>query len=319
MRMMLTALVLSALAFTGARAETTIDRVMATVGQEVILMSDLLAELGPVVDELRLSSESQEAFEQALDERVEATLQQAIDSRILMREGMLAGIEVSDDLVDKRIEELKKLYPSEDDFRKELEANGETMGELRDRVRKQLLAQRMAFDLNSRFSRSISVSEADVRAFYEANNSQFNKPERVRCSQIFLGAGANRDETRARAEGLKAELDGGADFAELARQHSNAPGAADGGLIGWVARGDLVTELEQAVFALQPGEVSGVVETANGFHILKAGERQAAGTATLEEVRTDIEPAIRAQAAAEMYEKWISDLRNRSQVRVFQD
>jgi parvulin-like peptidyl-prolyl isomerase len=86
--------------------------------------------------------------------------------------------------------------------------------------------------------------------------------------------------------------------------------------MGWVARGDLVPELEQAVFSLAPGDLSEVVETQWGFHLLRADERQEAGLATFEEARPGIERTLRARSADERYKKWINELRQRRRVRV---
>jgi parvulin-like peptidyl-prolyl isomerase len=138
--------------------------------------------------------------------------------------------------------------------------------------------------------------------------------------QIFLASAPGtpqRREAIERLRALRSDIEGGASFEELARDVSQAPGAQEGGIIGWVARGDLVAALEDAVFALQPGEVSGVVESANGAHLLKVDERQEAGSATFEDVRTDIEPVIRARKRDAVFGQWMDDLRERSRVRVF--
>ena len=115
-------------------------------------------------------------------------------------------------------------------------------------------------------------------------------------------------------EEILEQLNAGGDFNELAAEYSQAPGAEDGGIIGWVTPDDLVGELNDAAFPLDPG---GVLETDGGFHILQVDERQAAGSSTLEEMRPRIEPELRRMRAMERYNRWLSELRKRSRVQVF--
>ena len=93
--------------------------------------------------------------------------------------------------------------------------------------------------------------------------------------------------------------------------------AEDGGIIGWVQRGDLKGPLDEAAFALGEGEVSGAIETEEGFHLVKVEKKEAAGLATLDDARKDIEPELRRAAAGEKFKKWMEDLRKRSKVQVF--
>ncbi len=287
-----------------------VDRVMATVDAEVILMSDVMMELAPY----------QAQSGEAMDSKIGETLEQAIDTKILVREASLKGMEVKDDLVEKRVDELKALYPTNDAFLKEVEKSGETLSDLRTRLRKQLMALKMATDKHDQLAKSVTVTESEVAQYYEDHKGEFQHSERVRVRQIFLEAAegsAGRDAAKARLVELKQELDNGADFAGLAKAYSQAPGAADGGIVGWIVRGDLVKPLEDVAFTLPEGSLSDVLESPLGYHILKVDKREDAGQASLEEVRAEIEPAIRDQKAGELYDKWMSDLRKRSQVRVF--
>lgn len=292
-----------------AQAEV-VDRVLATVDKEVILLSDVMRELAPM-------GEMDDAM---LEERVRATLQQAIDNKILYREAVLAGMDVDDSAIDRRVQELKQGFPSQEVFLRELEAQGGTLTELREHIREQLLAHSVARQQRDRFEKQVSVSESEIAGFYQDNQDEFTHPERLRVRQIFLPSAPGtpqRREAIVRLRALRGDIEAGASFEELAREVSQAPGAQEGGIIGWVARGDLVAPLEDAVFALQPGEVSGVVESANGVHLLRVDERQEAGSASFEEVRTDIEPVIRARKRDALFGQWMDDLRERSRVRVF--
>lgn len=297
-----------------------VDKVIATVDKEAILMSDLLAEIGPQLRDLRQQAGSQEEFDRLLDEKMRATLDQAIENKILLREAQLAGLVIEDAAIDQRFEEYKRLYPSNEEFMKEIEQAGETVAALKERLRKQMMARTMAVRKTQELQDGIVISESEIAQYFQDNKDKFQNQERVRCSQIFIPAGndlVERDKVRAQVELLKEEIGNGADFGELAIEHSKAPGAEDGGIVGWVQRGDLVAQLEQAAFSIEEGQVSNVIESDQGFHLIKVDKKEAAGEASLDDVRALIEPELRNAAAAEKFKKWMADLRKRSRVQLF--
>lgn len=295
-----------------------VDRTLATVDKEVILQSDVMSEIAPDLNALR-SQASGDEFERRAQELLEKGLNQAVEEKILVREAKLAGIAVTDEDIEKQLETIKARYESNDAFLKDLELYGETMSDVRDDVRNRLLALRMSSRKMQELSRQVSVSESEVAQYYEDHRDEFTRPERVRVRQIFLpiAPGEKLDVVRARVEQLRDEILAGADFGELAKAHSQGPAAQDGGLVGWVAKGDLVEPLDRAAFALQPGEMSNAIETPNGVHLIKVEEREGAGQATLDDVRTKIEPLLRDQAAQQRYQKWMDELRKRSRVQIF--
>ena len=302
-----------------ARAEV-VDQVVATVDTEVILLSDIMAEIGPQIVDLRRDAANEDAFNQALQDKIHATMNQSIENKILLREAQLAGLSVDDATVEKRLEEYKKLFDSNEAFLKELEKTGETLSDLRNRLRKQMLARTMAIRKMREFEDGVVVSESEVAQYYKDNTDKFRHPERVHCSQIFIAApndAQKRDVAKARLEQLRSEVKAGGDFSELAIEYSEAPGAKDGGIIGWVVHGDLVKPLDDAAFSLEPGQMGEVIESDSGVHVLMVDKKEAAGLATLDEVRKDIEPELRTQAATGHYTKWMDELKKRSRVRVF--
>lgn len=303
----------------GAGAEV-VDSIVATVGNEVILQSELLQEIAPILNELRKTASSEAEFNKIAEDRLKEALEQAIESKILLREAMLAGAEIREEAVEERIAEIKKRFSSNEEFLKELEAAGETLSDLRVRVRKQILAIAMGMQKRREFEKSVEVAEDDVVKYYNENRDSFTHPERVRVRRIFLSAGADpqeRSKVKDQMQELKKQIEGGADFVELAKTHSAGPDAEQGGLLGWVVSKDLVENLDQAAFSLPEGGVSEVLETEYGFVLLRVEKKESAGTPTLEEARTEIEPRLRAERADAKYRKWIAELRKRGRVRIF--
>jgi peptidyl-prolyl cis-trans isomerase D len=136
----------------------------------------------------------------------------------------------------------------------------------------------------------ITPAEEDIRDYYDANESEFNKGKEVKASHILLRTASDADEdtlagVKAKAEGLLAQLQEGAVFAELAKEYSEDPGSApQGGELGFFTKGRMVPEFEEAAFALAPGEISDLVKTQFGYHIIK-----------VEEIREEADPYAKAK------------------------
>jgi peptidyl-prolyl cis-trans isomerase D len=147
---------------------------------------------------------------------------------------------------------------------------------------------------------TIQITDTQVQDYYNAHKDDYRTPERVHARHILLStANKPKDEVpkiQAQAEALLKQIKGGADFAEVAKKSSQDPGSAQkGGDLGWVSRGQMVKNFEDAVFTLKPNEISNVVTTEYGFHIIQVLEKQPAHLQTLDEVRPAIVLALKNQ------------------------
>ncbi|MDE0031118.1 MAG: SurA N-terminal domain-containing protein [Deltaproteobacteria bacterium] len=169
-----------------------------------------------------------------------------------------------------------------------------------------------------RFAEDIEVSDGDVQAYYDVyRERRFRQPEAVKFSQIFvpIAEGASPEDKAAAREqlgGILKRAREGADFAELAKQHSQDDSAADGGDMGFVVRGQLVAPLDAALFALEQGAISDVVESAIGLHLLKAVERREDKIRELEEVRDEIVAALKRERGGARAARAVEEDRERA-------
>jgi peptidyl-prolyl cis-trans isomerase D len=152
------------------------------------------------------------------------------------------------------------------------------------------------------FAKQVNPSDDDIKEYYDANLAQFQKQEEVHARHILFtvkpdASDADKAAARKQAEDVLAKAKGGADFAELAKQYSQDSTAAGGGDLGNFARGVMTPPFEAAAFALEPGQISGIVETQFGFHIIKLEEKTPARTASLDEVKPTIVDALRGKQA----------------------
>ena len=191
-----------------------------------------------------------------------------------------------------------------DDYLEELEATDEEIEALyeEDSLSYELPEKRQLRFLlvdESTIFESISPADEEVQQFYDANSSQYTTPGQVRASQILLRIGDQDEaEVEARAAELAAEARGGADFAELAREHSQDEATVEaGGDLGMFGRGRMVAEVEAAAFDMEVDAVSDPVKSAIGFHVLRVTEKQEETRQPLEEVREAIENTLKNERA----------------------
>jgi parvulin-like peptidyl-prolyl isomerase len=153
-------------------------------------------------------------------------------------------------------------------------------------------------------------SEADVAAYYRDHAEQFKRPQRVRLRQILV-------EDRAVAEKVAAELAAGADFGASARGVSREPSASLGGFQGELAKADLPKAFADLIFALEPGQTSGVVQAEYGFHIFRVDARLPAETLSLDAARDEIRDRLRGELADRRLAELVAKARGRYNVEVY--
>lgn len=297
-----------------------VDGVAAAVGCEPILQSEVLEEAGAELQSLRDSGLSQTELEQQANTLLRNALDRLIEYKLVYREAKGRKIEIPEKQIERRIAAIRCQYPSQEAFLKTLADSGRTVETLRDEVRKQTTALLFMREKRRQFEQETVVTEDDLRQYYEEHPEQFHHGPRLKARRIFIAAGRdpeNRQEGRKRAEAILERIRDGADFAQTAREESDGPEADEDGLMGWIQEDTLVPALQDALLALQPGQLSDLVETEFGFHILRLEEKQEAGTITLEQDRSDIETLVRKQKANDRYRRWVDTLRQRADIRVF--
>jgi len=172
----------------------------------------------------------------------------------------------------------------------------------------------------------VQITRSDLQAYYDQHRDQYRMPEQVKVSHILIktplpGPDGKVDEkgvteAQHRAEDLLKQLKSGAKFEDLARKYSEDPGSAkEGGSLGWIGRGRTVPEFEKAAFSLPKGQISDLVKSSYGFHIIRVDDKQAAHMKTLDEVKADIEPLLKQQKAQQIAQKQAEDLLNQARTQ----
>ena len=246
-----------------------------------------------------------------------AVLDSLIDNELMYQKAVQAKTVVPEADVRSEVDRLKKSLGTPDDVAAFLKSNGVTEKDLVEQVRHSLVVRKF---VDAQLGAPKQPGDAEARAYYGAHGDQFARPESVHISQIVVMVSqddppARRAEARSKAEAIMKELRNGKDFAEMARRHSDGGEAKKGGDSGWVwAGGGALPPVERAALALQPGQLSDIVESRRGFHIVKAIERRPAGAVPFEEARERIVERLGADARRDQLRAYASDLRKSARI-----
>lgn len=256
-----------------------LDRIVAVVGDEIILLTE--------VDEEVLLAQVRDGLDLDDEETVRAYRQQVleglIEAKILLAKARAEGVRATrdevDQSVDRMLQDLRARFPSEEAFAAQMEREGLTLEELRRSYREKVEQQLLISKLVDRDVRSrVEVEPSAVRAYWEEHREEFpSVPAMLELRRILVsarGAAAVDSAATERAGIVLDRLRQGEDFGELARVFSEGPTAERGGDLGWFQAGELEPVLEEAIQALASGEASEVVLSSRGAHILEVRERR---------------------------------------------
>jgi peptidyl-prolyl cis-trans isomerase SurA len=295
-----------------------VDRIVALVNGEIITLSELDQMGQPFYEKVRQTSPAGEREEKLKKARMEV-LGQIIENRLLEEEMKKRKIEVPERDVDAAIQDvLKSSKLTENDMKKALAREGLTYSAYRQRVRDELGKMRL---VSREIKSKIVIEEEVLREYYRKNPEKFTDPLEIKIQQIFFPVpqNASREETavvQRKAQAILERARKGEDFSELARKYSMGPEARDGGLLGYFKHRELMPELEEAAFKLRPGEISDLVRSPAGFHILQVLERKGGEPRPFAEVQFKIREELSEAEAQKKFEQWIKELKSKAYIEI---
>jgi peptidyl-prolyl cis-trans isomerase C len=246
-------------------------------------------------------------------------LDELVGAELLFQESQSKGLLAEDAEVDRQLDSLKSRLPDEAAFEQALSAEGLTLEGLKKQMRRDMSIQKL---IEQNIAPAVAVTDADMRAFYDENTEQMRQPDQLRVSHILKRVPPDatpeaKDAAREEIAKLREQAAGGADFAALAREHSDDPGSASNGGELLITRGQTVPPFEEAAFALEPGGLSNVVETQFGFHVIKLSERLEGRVVPFEQARPRIEQYLKQQGLQKAVESAVDTLRGSGSVETY--
>ena len=229
----------------------------------------------------------------------EEFLNRLIERKMMLREAQRKRIKISLPEINKRIAAIGVEHGK--DVKEMLASQGVDFEKWKSDIWEEIMIERL---LAREVNRRVKVSPLEVKRYYQAHLQEFEKPEQVRARQIVVV-------TEEEAKKVVELLQGGADFATVAREKSTAPEAAHGGDLGYFALGEMPSEFN-VVFGLSKGGVSGIVKSPYGFHLFKLEDKRKAGRIGLDDAYKEIAEKLRQEKEDKYYKQWLKELRSRT-------
>jgi peptidyl-prolyl cis-trans isomerase C len=246
-------------------------------------------------------------------------LDDMIGYKLLVQEAKARKVAVPDADVEAQIAQIRSQFPNQQQFEQALAAQKMTLQDVRDDARAEISVEKL---VEGEIAATIAVKPEAVSDFYQKNQDKFQQGPRVRASHILIqvpqGAdAAAKQQAKTKADALLTDLKAGKDFASAAKENSQDPGSApNGGDLGFFEQGQMVPQFEQAAFALKPGQMSDVVETQFGYHIIKVAEKQDSRVVPLEEAKAQIEQFLTEQNRHAQTELFVNALKAKAKIEI---
>lgn len=288
-----------------AGAQDNVDRIVASVDGEPITTRDLTAFIAANGATLPPPGDPRR------DELEHAALKGMIEQRMMEAELKNYEAEIDDRQVDNYIERVReKSHLGEQEFREQVMHSGLTWDQFRKQAKVELEKMNM---IDKQVRARIEISQVQIQAYYDGHKDQFTvAKERLKLAQILVAVQPNAppaeiDAARKKAQDLRKRAAGGEDFAVLAAKYSDDDSKSKNGELGDFAPDDMLDEIKAAVINVKPGQVSEVVQTKYGFHIVKVEEHDKPGLRPLPEVTDDIRDELTAASTQDRFKKWLDE------------
>ncbi|RLB27217.1 MAG: peptidylprolyl isomerase [Deltaproteobacteria bacterium] len=246
-------------------------------------------------------------------------LESLINRELLYQESQKRGIKVDEAQIQKQFEAVKKHYPDEATFKKALEMAHYTESGVRSQLKRAIAIDRF---IEQELKSKMQISDKEVRDFYDSHSDLFRRPSQVRASHILVKLSANptkeeKDRAMKKVKEIQEKIRNGADFAELAKKYSDGPSAKRGGDLGYFSKGQMVKPFEDAAFALDKGQVSDVVQTIFGYHLIKVTDKRPETSMPFEEVKDRLKNYLVDQKLKKMVQDYAENLKKKAKVERF--
>ena len=286
---------------------------------------------GSIITEEALSFETQRFMEQMarqgqvpneamMPQMRENVLNRMIEEELLYQDSQAKAIKVPEDRVKTELASIKERFPSEKEYQDALAGIGMSEDALAQKITRGVAIEEL---IKTHIIQEIAVSEKESRAFYDQNASMFEKPEQVKASHILIKTAedATEDqkmEARKKIDDVRKKAVEGEDFAVLAKEFSEGPSNARGGDLGYFSRGQMVKPFEDVAFALKKGEISDVVETQFGYHIIIVTDHRPASVVDYETAKAQIEERLKQEKSMRQIRQYIETLREKADIQTTQ-
>jgi parvulin-like peptidyl-prolyl isomerase len=290
------------------------------VNDEIITLTEFNTAFEPYLKNIEDNYKGKDK-EAIINQAKESFLKRLVDNLLIEQEAKKAGMGIvikDEEVMDVIRDMMAKKKSNMEDFKKNLAREGTSLESLKKDIRSQMMRIRL---LRREIKSKVIVSDEEIGEYYNKNRQDYEGKETVRLKQIFLAIPAKADKkTKAKikeeAGQLRKRVLAGESFELLAVKYSQGPGAAQGGDIGFIEKGTIIAAVESVAFNLPMEQVSEVIESGIGFHIIKVVDKKGAGLKPIAAVREEIKTKIEDEKLEKKYEEWITSIRKKSFIEI---
>ncbi|MFZ2395696.1 MAG: peptidylprolyl isomerase [Smithella sp.] len=297
-----------------------VDRIIAVVNDDIITLYEFNAAFEPYLKNIENTYKGNDK-ETVIKQTRSAFLQRLIDNILIEQEGKKSGTGIiikDEEVMDVIRDIMTKQKLSMQDFLKNLAKEGNSLDSVKKEIRTQMMRARL---LRREIKSKVIVTDEEIGEYYNKNRQDYEGKETVRIKQLLLLIPPNADsaaiaKVRTGAMQLHKGVMAGESFDLLIVKYSQGPAAAQGGDVGFVGRGTIIPEVEKVAFSLPVGQISEVIESSVGFHIIQVVDKKGAGLKPITAVREEIKTKIEDEKLDKKFEEWIASIRAKAHIEV---
>lgn len=311
-------LVFAATATASAAAEV-IDRIVAVVNEDIILLSELRERMAPFAQRIRSQGYDLEKERKMLFQVREEMLNRLVDEKLTDQEIQRNDIQVDEAQIDNTIENIKKTNAfTDEDLRRFLEQQNMTMEQYRDKIREQVLRSRL---VNYEVKSKIVITDEEIQSYYDSHPEIYGGKTYYHLRNILMAVPENatdeeKQTVRNRMEILRARIQEGESFADLAKAFSQSPTADEGGDLGEFEMETLSPVIQEAIDGLKPGDTTKVLDTDLGLQLFYLEAINRSEGKPLESVKAEIQQKLFAEVVDKKFVSWLDELRSQSVIKI---
>jgi peptidyl-prolyl cis-trans isomerase C len=300
-----------------ATAKPAVEDKVASVNGSIITQEELDREVNLVSQ--RYAKMGRPMGETQINAIRGQVLESLISRELLYQEGQKKGIKIEKERLDAEYEGLKKRFTSEEEFKSRLSILKISEAEVKSQIERGLLIQEL---IDTQIAEKVVIPEKEVKGYYDSHPDSFKQPEQVRASHILMKVDPQVDASqkaaaRKKLEELRQRLLKGEDFVVLAREYSEGPSSVKGGDLGYFGRGQMVKPFEDAAFALDIGELSDVVETRFGYHIIKVTGKKPETIVAYADIKERLQQYLKDEKVKQEVSEYVEALKTKAKVERF--
>lgn len=292
------------------------DSMIAKVNGTPITSGQIEQELNTIVAQYQKSVPPDQLQQMKPKLRTQA-LENLINTQLLFREADRKEIKPSSDAINTELNGIISRFPSPEAFQQQMTKVGISREQMLKDIEQQLKVNTLVKE--ALVGVETTITDEEVSEFYQGNPDRFRSPEQVRARHILLKINTDdapevKNQKRLELAGLSGKIQNGADFSKIAEEHSECPSKQQGGDLGFFERGRMVKPFEEAAFNLKVGEVSDIIETQFGYHLIKVSDHREARTVPLEEAKDAISSYLKNTKEQQAVNSYIGTLREKADI-----